>query len=158
MRFEGYRMRKAPVVGSILVSLALLVGGCGLDDVEQQRLEGPSDLGMSIQLQAFPDVVNADGVSRAVVELILRDQNGAPIVGKAVEFGFSGDGRLYPSADSTFVGPIQSSLIMATGQNGVARVVYVAGRSVGMVVTIYVRPYGIDSNRGFYRLIEIYQQ
>ena len=84
---------------------------------------------------ASPDVVNADGVSRSVVEMILRDQNGAPIAGQAVEFGFNGDGGLAPSPDSTFVGPLQSSLIMATDSQGVARVIYVAGTTVGATIT-----------------------
>lgn len=33
-----------------------------------------------------PDLVNADGVSKAVIDLVLRDQNGSPVTGRAVLF------------------------------------------------------------------------
>jgi hypothetical protein len=145
------------LVTALGLAVTLGLGGC-TDEVDEQQLGGPSDLGRSVQMQAFPDVVNADGVSQSVIEMTLRDQNGAPISGQAVEFWFSGDGILSPSPDSTFVGPIQSSLIMATDDRGVARVIYTAGTRIGRVVTVFVRSYGIDTNRAFYRTIEIYQQ
>jgi hypothetical protein len=145
------------LVAALGLAVTLGLGGC-TDEVDEQQLGGPSDLGRSIQMQAFPDVVNADGVSQSVVEMTLRDQNGAPISGQAVEFWFEGDGILSPSPDSTFVGPIQSSLIMATDQQGAARVVYTAGTMVGRVVIVFVRQYGIDTNRAFYRTVEIFQQ
>ena len=70
----------------VAVTGSLLSGGCRLDKVDQQDLVGPSETGLSAQLVAFPDVVNADGVSRAVVEMVLRDANGQPVPGRAVLF------------------------------------------------------------------------
>ncbi len=61
-------------------------------------------------------------------------------------FTADGDGTLVPSASSTYVGPVQSGLVMATDRDGVANVVYVAGTGLG-TVTVYVRPYGIDGAR-----------
>jgi hypothetical protein len=139
------------------VTALLGAGGCNLDKQRSAPLVGPAEEGISVQLIAFPDVVNADGVSQAVVELRLKDQSGAPAAGRAVEFGFNGDGHLFPSADSTYVGPIQTGLVMATDSAGVARVVWVAGFQI-RTVTVYVRPYGIDSTNGFYRTVEIFQQ
>jgi hypothetical protein len=140
----------------IAVGLALALSGCSLDEVEPPPLGGPSDIAVSVQLQAKPDVLNADGVSQAVVELVVRDNSGAPLSNKAVEFSFSGDGKLLPSADSIFVGPVQTALVMATDNDGVARVVYVAGTQI-RDVTILVRPYGFDAYDAFSRIVVIRQ-
>jgi hypothetical protein len=157
MRFSGILVgRRAWLVG-LSVAVGLGLGAC-TDELDEQELGGPSDLGRSVEMQAFPDVVNADGVSQSVIEMTLRDQNGAPIAGQAVEFGFSGDGGLGPSPDSTYVGPIQTGFVMATDQQGKARVIYVAGTTRGVFITIWVRPYGFDANRAFYRSLELLQQ
>jgi hypothetical protein len=133
--------------------------GCGLDKVEEPPLSGPSENGVSVQLSALPDILNADGVSVSVVQLVLRNNDGTPINGKAVHFYLeSGDGVLAPSASSTYVGPIQEGFVMATDRDGVANVVYVAGTGVGRIVRVAVRPYGIDTNFGFYRTVDIWQQ
>ena len=44
----------------------------------EAQLAGPSETGISAQMVALPDIVNADGVSRAVIEVTLRDADGAP--------------------------------------------------------------------------------
>lgn len=141
-------------------ALAVLLSGvgCGLDKAEEPALAGPSETGVSVQLTALPDILNADGVSASVVQLVLRSNTGAPISGRAVNFYLeSGDGILAPSASSTYVGPIQTGFVMATDRDGVTNVVYVAGSGIG-VVRVAVRPYGIDSNLGFYRTVDIWQQ
>ncbi len=78
-------------------------------------------------------MLNADGVSQSVVRLVLRDDKGRPISGRSVLFQHNGDGLMVPSAASTFVGPVQTGLVMATDKNGVANVVYVAGSGIGTV-------------------------
>lgn len=140
-------------------TLAALLGalGCGVDKVDEPGLSGPSETGVSVQLTALPDTLNADGVSVSVVQLVLRSANGAPIQGRAVLFDFSGDGVLVPSASSTYVGPVQTGIVMATDRDGVANVVYVAGTGIGQV-TVGVRPYGIDSANAFYRTVQIWQR
>jgi hypothetical protein len=142
---------------ALVGTLALLAAGCGLDEVEPPPPQGPSETGVSVQLSAVPDTVNADGVSEAVVQLVLREPDGTPLRGLAVYFTHDGDGILFPSASSTYVGPIQTGLVMATDSNGVANVVYVAGTGL-RTVTVYVRPYGSDATRGFLRTVEIFQQ
>jgi len=143
---------------AFVATLGLVTAGCGLDKVEDPALIGPSETGVSVQLTALPDILNADGVSSSVVQLVLRSSNGAPFSGKAVNFYLdSGDGILVPSASSTYVGPIQTGFVMATDKDGVANVVYVAGTGIG-TVRVAVRPFGIDSSMGFYRTVEIFQQ
>lgn len=137
----------------------LLSGGCALDKIEEPQLSGPSETGISVQLTALADTVNADGVSSVEVELVLRGNDGSPVVGRAVFFQLeAGDGTLMPRSGSTFVGPVQGGFVMATGTNGATRVVYVAGTAVGTFATVSVRPYGIDGVRDFYRSVDILQK
>jgi hypothetical protein len=143
----------------VAVTGSLVSGGCRLDKVDRQELVGPSETGISVQLTALPDTVNADGVSTAQIELVLRGDNGAPVSGRAVYFELeAGDGEMLQQPGFTYVGPVQGGLVMATDTNGVTRVVYIAGTSVGTFARISVRPYGIDGVRDFYRTVEILQK
>jgi hypothetical protein len=151
---SGVRHARAAVVA---VGLALVAMACGLDKAPNPDLIGPSDTGISVELSALPDVLNADGVSRSVIRLVLRDNDGNPFSNHSVLFQSDGDGRLVPSASSTFVGPIQTGLVMATDSNGMAAVVYVAGFGL-RTVRIYTRPYGTDTTYTFDRSVEILQQ
>ena len=141
----------------VAIGLLLAATGCGLEKVGEPDLAGPSDTGVSAELTALPDVLNADGVSQAVVRLVLRDDVGKPLGGRAVLFQHDGDGLLYPSAASTYVGPVQTGLVMATDKDGTAYVVYVAGGAIRSV-NVFVRPYGIDSTFTWERTVEILQR
>ncbi len=138
-------------------ALGLAAGGCSLDKVEEPGLIGPSETGISVELLALPDTLNADGVSASTVQLVLRDANGQPVNGLAVWFDHDGDGTLVPSPVSRYVGPLQTGFVMATDSNGVANVVYFAGTDRGRTVTVVVRPYGLDAARAFVRTVEIAQ-
>jgi hypothetical protein len=142
---------------ALTVALGLAAGGCTLDKAEQTGLVGPSETGLSVELQALPDTLNADGVSASTVQLVLRDSSGQPVNGMAVWFDHDGDGTLVPSPASRYVGPLQTGFVMATDGNGMAKVLYYAGTSRGRVVTVVVRPYGIDAARAFVRTVEIVQ-
>jgi hypothetical protein len=141
----------------VAIGLLLVAAGCGLDKVPDPDLAGPSDTGVSAELEAFPDVLNADGVSTCVVRLVLRDDKGKPIRGRSVLFSTNGDGVMDPSPESTYVGPIQTGIVMATNPEGVANVKYVAGLGIG-TVTFWVRPYGIDTSFTWERSVEIQQR
>lgn len=141
-----------------VAALGVAMAGCSLDRPAVIDTVTPSETGVSVQLTALPDILNADGVSQAVVQLVLRDAQGNPIKNRSVLFEHNGDGTLYPSSGSTYVGPIQNGLVMATDTNGVAYVVYVAGTALGKV-TVVTRPYGIDAAEFFfYRQVVILQQ
>jgi hypothetical protein len=121
---------------------------------------------VSADLVAAPDVLNADGVSQSVIRLVLRDQNGKPISTRSVLFTTDGDGFLAPSTASTFVGPVQSGggsggsgngIVMATDKDGAAYVVYVAGSQLRSL-TVFVRPYGIDTALTWERSVELQQR
>jgi hypothetical protein len=169
------------------VAAGLLNGACGLDKVQQPQLAGPSETGLSAEMIAFPDVVNADGVSQSVVEMTLRDANGKAVAGRAVLFcttptvsgapfstpalnvldcdsststpaGFGNAATLNPQTGFTFVGPVQSGIVMATNADGKARVFWVAGTDHNTIIVVAVRTYGIDAARGFLQTVQIFQQ
>jgi hypothetical protein len=138
------------------VGLLLGASGCGLDKVPEPDLAGPSDAGVSAELTALPDVLNADGVSQSVVRLVLRDDTGSrSVAGRPLQT--NGDGLMVPSAASTYVGPVQTGIVMATDKDGVAYVIYVAGSGIGEL-WVLVRPYGIDSNYTWERYVQILQK
>lgn len=158
MRHANFRAGVEHARAAVLATGLLLLGtGCGLDKAPEPDLAGPSDTGVSAELTALPDVLNADGVSQSVVRLVLRDDKGRPLSGRSVLFQFNGDGLMVPSASSTFVGPVQTGLVMATDRDGTAYVVYVAGSGIGTVI-VWVRPYGIDSTFTWERSVEILQR
>jgi hypothetical protein len=158
MRHRNFRAGRNLACATLTaIGLLLMGAGCGLDKSPDPDLAGPSDTGVSAELTALPDVLNADGVSQAVVRLVLRDDVGKPLGGRAVLFQHDGDGLLYPSAASTYVGPVQTGLVMATDKDGTAYVVYVAGGAIRSV-NVFVRPYGIDSTFTWERTVEILQR
>jgi hypothetical protein len=131
--------------------------GCGLDKANEPVLGGPADQGFNIDLVALPDTLNADGVSTSNVRLVVRDESGQAVNNHSVLFLHNGDGVLSPSTASTYVGPIQTGIVMATDSQGTVNVVYTAGTGIG-IVTIAVRPYGIDAANGYSRSVDISQQ
>jgi len=145
----------------VAVAGGLLSGACALEKVDQQELVGPSETGVSVQLTALPDVVNADGVSTVLVELQVRANSGEALSGLAVLFHLDsapGDGQMLQDPGFTYVGPVQEGIVMATDGNGRARVIYTAGTAAGTTATISVRPYGIDGIRFFTRTVDILQR
>jgi len=158
MREAMLRVRPARRAWAVLALGLLLSGaGCELGNQTEPPLSGPSDQGFNIELSALPDTVNADGVSAGQVRTVVRDENGRPVSGRAILFEHDGDGELLPAATSTYVGPIQTGIVMATDPNGVVNVVYVAGTAI-VTVTVAVRPYGFDAANGYARSVQIFQR
>ncbi len=149
------------VGGAAVVAAAVLLlspWGCSnLDKQAPPDLVGPSDSGVSVDLSAAPDTVNADGVSQSTVRLIVRNSRGEPVVNQPVLFHHTGDGWMYPASGSLYVGPVQTGIVMATDGRGSTQVVYVAGYGIGQL-SVYVRPYGTDASYGFYKTVTIWQQ
>ena len=143
--------------GLAIVGVLGLAGtiGCGLDTVKSPALSGPSELGLSLQMTASPDVINADGVSQSVVTITARDENGHVAPNRAIYVSGIGDGTLI--AGSVLVGSMQTGLTVQTASNGVAVVIYQAGRSVGQII-IQARPYGFDAYAGLTRTVAIDQR
>ena len=158
MRVATFPWRPRAACAAVAALGLLIAPGCALDEKDPPAVNGPSQTGLSVQLKALPDTINADGVTRSQVELVLRDQNGNPAGGRAVLFELlAGDGKMVPSAASTYVGPVQTGLVMATSEGGQAVVVYVAGKRI-MTAAIGVRMYSFDAAREYLSTIEIIQR
>jgi len=143
--------------GAATLGLAALLLGvaCGLDETKTPPLFGPSELGLSLQMGASPDVLNADGVSQSVVSITARDENGRPAANRLIYVSGQGDGALI--AGGVLVGPLQTGFTVQTGNNGVAQVVYQAGFGIGQVI-VQARPYGFDAYAGVTRSVAIDQR
>ena len=152
-----------------VATLGLVTAGCGLGKVEDPPLVGPSETGLSVQLTALPDTLNADGVSQAVVQLVLRDaRTGRPSPGgrscsaprrprrswcpTARRPGSSWRAwarRTWaPSRAGSSWRPTRTAWPTSCGWRGPERT----------KIYIGVRPYGIDAATGFLRTVEIFQQ
>lgn len=146
------------LVATAALALLLGLGACTLDEVDIPPVSGPAETGYSVQLQALPDIINADGVTESIVHLWLRDLDGRPASGRAVYFAvLQGDGALGPAGTGTFVGPVQTGIVMGTNSEGQASAVYVAGFSPGTAI-VGVRPYSFDAQGDFLRTVTIIQR
>jgi hypothetical protein len=152
MRVSNLQRRLWPL------ALILAVGGCDrLDKVSVPGLVGPAEQGISVQMSATPDVLNADGISQSIVRMTVRDQNGARLPAKSLFIQLAaGDGFLI--AGSVIVGLLQTGVAVTTDNNGVAQVVYNAGTSPGVNVVVICRPYSYDANFATFSSVTILQQ
>jgi hypothetical protein len=147
--------RRAIAVAALGALLA--GGGCNLSHQQTPDLTGPADQGFNLELEALPDILNADGVSTARIRVVVRNQDGQPVTGYSVLIQHDGDGVLRPDPGSTFVGPIQTGGVMATDNNGVAFMIYTAGLAI-RTVTVGARPYNFDGASYYLRTVQIQQQ
>jgi PKD domain-containing protein len=138
-----------------VVALCVLLGsgGCSTDKVTVPGLSGPSELGLSLRLDATPDVLTADGSSTSAIQATVRDQNGQPKAGQGIFFlvtdstGTAADigGLNHPTAVS--------------GPDGTAQVVYTSpfrtDFTANGAVVVRARPIGTDVNSEIYREVRI---
>ena len=95
----------------LLVAVAAAVGlsACATQDASAPDLAGPSELGLSIELTASPDVLPRDGVSTSAIRVVARGPDGKPLAGQKLVL-------------STSAGSLSSNEV-TTGTNGDATVV-----------------------------------
>lgn len=124
MHNTNLRIRVA--VGALVCAITLQ--GCGLDKVQTPTsLVGPSELGNSIEMRALPDIVIADGIQTSVIQAVVRDNNGKPLVGKPVVFTIADEvGRTAEIGTLTSATGVRvfGSTSINTNANGIAQVVY----------------------------------
>lgn len=101
-----------------LVAIVLLGSAC-VQSTDIPGLAGPSELGLSIRLEATPDTITRNGYEQSKVIVTARDQNGAPRPDVAVR------------VDMVFGGTYQDygTLVprnLRTGSDGQATAVYTA--------------------------------
>jgi hypothetical protein len=148
-------MARALTACTLLVGIAALAA-CTVKETPTPALAGPSELGLSLSLQASPDVLVQDGESQTHVVIQARNVNGQPVPnlplrveilhrGSLVDFG-----RLSPSRN------------LATGGDGRAVFDYIAPAAPPFpvddgtnIVTLLVTPVGTDYANATPRSVQI---
>jgi hypothetical protein len=151
------------LLGCVLACASLAMSGCSLDEVSIPDLQGPSELGLALRVQASPDVVTADGYSTSSVRVTAFDQNGQPRGGVTVVFDLSDSEGLRSDLGSleTSTGALlhAGTATAVTDGGGVAQVIYRAPARTDLTadtsVIITVRPVGTDFNGAIDRFVRI---
>jgi PKD repeat protein len=152
MRRTTYRVA-AVIVGAGLLSCSM-VGGCTLKDAAPPPLVGPSELGLSLQIEAVPDTLTQDGISQSRIIITARDASSRPVRDLTLTLAISVGGV---SADFGTL----STRSVVTGTNGRAEAVYTAppppleSIDTGTVVSIVVTPVGSDYATALPRFVSI---
>jgi PKD repeat protein len=137
-----------------VAALALIASGCTVRKTERPALAGPSELGLSLNLTANPDILAQDGSSQSRVVILALDQNGAAVKGLPLHVEMSVNG-----VRTTF-GEL-STTDVATGSDGRATFSYTApplppdSTDQGIFVTILVTPTGTDYANAVTRSVNI---
>jgi PKD repeat protein len=138
----------------LTLASALAVAGCTLGNQAAPNLTGPSELGLSLQVRATPDIIRHDGVSQAQLEITATDGNGLPVRNLTLRLETAISGVI---VDFGFL----SSRNVSTNNDGRAAATYVspppppptAGSDI--VVDIVVTPVGSNYQNTFSRTISI---
>lgn len=142
---------------------SLALQGCGLDEVKvPTSLIGPSELGISMEMLAIPDIVVADGIQTSIIRAVVRDQNGKFAAGKAIVFEIADEqgrtaeiGTLTSSSGARVYG----STSVTTDGNGVAQVIYTTPErrdlTADIRLVIYARPVGTDAQGRYYSSVRL---
>lgn len=146
------RTRASQFIG--LLALALFATSCTVQESEQPALAGPSELALSLGLQALPDLVYQDGVSQSTVTVEARGPNSQPArnVTLRVDMQLNGAAGDFGTL---------SARTVVTGEDGRARVTYTApaGSSspadTGSLVTLLFTPIGGDYRGAVERQVDI---
>ena len=146
------RTRASHLIG--LLALATLAASCTVKESEPPALSGPSELALSLGLQALPDMVYQDGFSQSTVTVEARGPNSQPARNVTLRVDMLLNGAV---GDFGTV----SARTLVTGDDGRARVTYTAppGSSTpsdtGSLVTLLFTPIGGDYRGAVERQVDI---
>jgi hypothetical protein len=144
------RGRALPV--STLV-LLLALGACNTNKVEIPELSGPSELALSLNLTASPDVLVADGASTSAIQATIRDHNGRPVPGQAVFFSVTD-----AAGNFADIGELNAPSAVS-GPSGTAQVIYRApartDATANQLMRVVARPISTDALGQIYRTVNI---
>lgn len=153
---------KSPLIAGIL-GLGLTLQGCGLDEVKvPESLTGPSELGISLQMLAIPDIVVADGIQTSVIRAVVRNAQGAPAAGVGIVFTIADEaGRTAEIGTLTSASGarVYGSATINTTSAGIAQVVYTTPErrdfTANSRIIVGARPVGTDANGAPYTTLRI---
>ncbi|MDH4066954.1 MAG: PKD domain-containing protein, partial [Acidobacteriota bacterium] len=144
--------RSRRIIG--MLALALAAASCTVKDTEAPGLAGPSELALSLSIQAVPDTVIRDGFSQATVTIDARGPSSQPAGGVAVRFDMLVDGQVGD------LGTLSARTVV-TGNDGRASVTYTAPRQQtgpdtrASIVTLTATPVGGDYRGEVARQVDI---
>ena len=129
----------------LVLLAAATLAGCTVEKSTPPSLTGPSGLGLSVTLQANPDVLSQDGSSQSVLMITARDSGGQPVQSLAL--------RLAIVTDGTLIDPgLLSAQTVVTGSDGRASASYTAPSSravttqASVPISITATPIGTDAS------------
>lgn len=138
---------------TLLLAVAA-AGACTVKETKAPALSGPSELGLSLTIQATPDVLTQDGSSQAQVVVLARDANSQPARNVTCRVDI-----LVNNVVADF-GSVSSKTV-TTGSDGRA-VLYYTAPPAPLAVTIeesaislLVTPMGTDFAGDFPRAVQI---
>jgi hypothetical protein len=138
----------------VLLATAIALAGCTVKKSTPPSLTGPSELGLSLTLEANPDVLSQDGASQSVVMITARDATGQPVRSLALRLGIETDGTLPDPG-------LLSAQTAVTGADGRASASYTAPPSPpfstrsSVPVSITATPIGTDAAGALPRSVTI---
>jgi PKD repeat protein len=127
----------------IALAAVLLFAGCSLDKQAAPPLVGPSELGLSVDVSATPDILTQDGQSQSTIQIFARDASSVPVSGLSLR------ADVYANGQQTDFGTISSKTV-STGSDGKATMIYRAPKAPSPVdpdstlITIVVTPVGTN--------------
>lgn len=141
---------------STLVALATTaaLAGCTVKKTEAPALSGPSELGLSLQITATPDILGQDGLSPSQVQIVARGPDGRPARGVAMRV------EIYAGGVLADYGRLSARTVV-TGDDGIARLVYTSPPPLsepvdnGTVIQLLVTPISGDFANSNYRSVDI---
>ena len=138
---------------SILAVMALT--GCTATKTEAPELAGPSELGLSLEIRATPDVVTMDGQSQSQLVITARDSNGRPAGSRNIRVEITAGGEIVD------LGRLSTKNV-TTGSDGVARVTYTAptgspaqNSDAFTVITLIATPAETDYRNALSRQVDL---
>lgn len=137
-----------------LVSAAAMASSCALDKQSAPALAGPSELALSLNLTASPDVIMWDGQSTSTIQVTARDFNGAPLRGVVLRAAITIGGT------QVDFGTL-SARTLYTDSAGRATVIYTAPPTApptetsDKVVSVTITPQGADFANEIPRSVQV---
>ena len=144
---------------SLVLAAALTSVSCGVGGVSVPTPTGPSELGLSLEINATPDVISQDGVSTSRLNIMARDEKGLPKSGVAmrVDVLVPGTGGALVLADYGTL----SNKWPTSGSDGRAEVTYQSPPqppptvNEDTTITLSVTPIGANYANAVPRVVEV---
>lgn len=147
-------MSRATVAALCATALSAALAGCTVKKTEAPALAGPSEYGLSLRTTVTPDILEQDGLSQSVVEIVARGPDGRPQRGVPLRVEINVGGVAVDYGRLSNRSPV-------TGDDGVARVTYTSppppaeAVDTFTIVTLYITPVGGDFAGSNSRSVEL---